>query len=37
LLKQELNKTACGWTPVMLPPSSAGAAVRPEATSARKR
>jgi hypothetical protein len=37
LLKQELNKTACGWTPVVLTPSSAGSAVRPEATPARKR
>src|SRR5918999_3466841 len=30
LLKQELNKTACGWAPVMLTPTSAGAAGRPE-------
>jgi hypothetical protein len=37
LLKQELNKTACGWTPVLLTPSSAGSAVRPEPTPARKR
>jgi hypothetical protein len=37
LLKQELNKTACGWTPVVLTPSSAGSAVRPEATPAKKR
>ena len=37
LLKQELNKTACGWTPVLLTPSSAGSGVRPEATPARKR
>jgi hypothetical protein len=37
LLKQELNNTACGWTPVMPPSSSAGSAVRPETTPARKR
>jgi hypothetical protein len=37
LLEQELNKTACGWTPVVLTPSSAGSAVRPEATPTRKR
>jgi hypothetical protein len=37
LLKQELNKTACGWTPVVLTPSSAGSAVRPEVTPARNR
>jgi hypothetical protein len=37
LLKQELNKTACGWTPVVLTPSPAGAVPRPEATPSRKR
>jgi hypothetical protein len=37
LLKQELNRTACGWTPVVLTPSSAGPAPRPEATPPRKR
>jgi hypothetical protein len=37
LLKQELNKTACGWTPVVLTPSSASASSRPEATPSRKR
>ena len=37
LLKQELNKTACGWTPVVLTPSSAGPAGRPEATPSRRR
>jgi hypothetical protein len=37
LLKQELNKTACGWTPVVLTPSSAGPAGRLDATPSRKR
>ena len=37
LLKQELNKTACGWTPVVLTPSSTGPATKPEATPSRKR
>ncbi len=37
LLKQELAKTACGWTPVVLTPPQPGASVRPEATPARKR
>jgi hypothetical protein len=37
LLKQELNKTACGWTPMLLTPSSAGPAGRPEAIPSRKR
>jgi hypothetical protein len=37
LLKQELNKTACGWTPVVLTPSAASASSRPEATPSRKR
>jgi hypothetical protein len=36
-LKQELNKTACGWTPVVLTPSSGGPAARPEAPPSRKR
>jgi hypothetical protein len=35
LLKQELHKTACGWTPVVLTPSSASASSTPEATPAR--
>jgi len=37
LLKQELNKTACGWTPNVLTPSSAGPTGRPEATPSRRR
>ena len=37
LLKQELNKTACGWTPVMLIPLSTGPAASPQATPGRKR
>jgi hypothetical protein len=37
MLKQELNKTACGWTPVVLTPSSAGATSKPEATPSRRR
>lgn len=37
LLKQELQKTACGWTPVVPAPPSAGAAPAPEATPAKKR
>jgi hypothetical protein len=37
LLKQELNKTACGWTPGVLTPSSPGPASKPEATPSRKR
>ena len=37
LLKQELNKTACGWTPVVLTPPSAAPASRPEATPSRRR
>ena len=37
LLKQELQKTACGWTPVVLTPSSAGPGARPEAPPSRKR
>ena len=36
-LKQELNKTACGWTPVVLTPAAAGASARSEAPSPRKR
>jgi hypothetical protein len=37
LLKQELAKTACGWTPVVLTPPQPGAPGRPEATPSRKR
>ena len=37
LLKQELNKTACGWTPVVLTPSSTGPATKPEVTPSKKR
>jgi len=37
LLKQELNKTACGWTPGVLTSSSVGPAGRPDATPSRKR
>jgi hypothetical protein len=37
LLKQELNKTACGWTPAALAPPSAGPAGRPDATPSRRR
>jgi hypothetical protein len=37
LLKQELGRTACGWTPVGLTPPQSGAASRSETTSPRKR
>jgi hypothetical protein len=37
LLKQELNKTACGWTPVVLTPPSAGPAGKLEATPSKRR
>ena len=37
LLKQELNKTACGWTPVVLPPSPPAAASKPEAAPSQRR
>jgi hypothetical protein len=37
LLKQELQKTACGWTPVFPIPSSAGPTVTPDATPTKKR
>jgi hypothetical protein len=37
LLKQELHKTACGWTPGLPAPSSAGPIAAPEAAPARKR
>ncbi len=37
LLKQELNKTACGWTPVVLTPSQPAAASKPEATPPRRK
>ena len=36
LLKQELNKTACGWTPMVLTPSPP-AASKPEAAPSRRR
>jgi len=37
LLKQELQKTACGWTPGALAPSSTGSAGRHESTPPKKR
>ena len=37
LLKQELNNTACGWTPVVLTPLSAGPAAKPEVIPSRRR
>ena len=37
LLKQELHKTACGWTPMGFTPTPAGPASRPEATAARRK
>jgi hypothetical protein len=37
LLKQELNKTACGWTPVVLTPSSTGPGGRHEVTPSKRR
>jgi hypothetical protein len=37
LLKQELHKTACGWTPVALAPAATVPSSRPEATPARKK
>ena len=37
LLKQELQKTACGWTPVVLTPLPSAPSGRPEATSPKKR
>jgi hypothetical protein len=37
LLKQELNKTACGWTPVVLTPSATGLGGRHQATPSRRR
>jgi len=36
LLKQELNRTACGWTPVVLTPPPASAK-KPEAAPTKKR
>lgn len=36
LLKQELNKTACGWTPVVLTPGPSASPQRPEAASPKK-
>jgi hypothetical protein len=36
-LKQELQKTACGWTPSVAPPASTGPAGRPEATPSKRR
>jgi hypothetical protein len=37
MLKQELNKTACGWAPVVLTPPSAASSGKPEATLSRRR
>jgi hypothetical protein len=37
LLKQELSKTACGWTPVVLTPPQSSTASRSETTPQRKR
>jgi hypothetical protein len=37
LLKQELHKTACGWTPGGLTPSSTDPAARPDATPSKRR
>jgi len=37
LLKQELHKTACGWTPGGLAPASTDPTGRPESTPAKKR
>jgi hypothetical protein len=37
LLKQELNKTACGWTPVVLTPSPTNPLGKPEATPPRRK
>jgi hypothetical protein len=37
LLKQELHKTACGWTPGALTPSSTDPAARPDATPPKRR
>jgi hypothetical protein len=35
-LKQELQKTACGWTPIIPFPSSAGSTATPEGMPAKK-
>jgi hypothetical protein len=37
LLKQELHKTGCGWTPGVLAPSSTDPTGRPESTPSKKR
>jgi hypothetical protein len=37
LLKQELNKTACGWAPVVLTPSSATPSAKPDTTPSRRK
>lgn len=36
LLKQELNKTACGWTPVVLTPTPSAPASKPEPSPPKK-
>ena len=36
LLKQELNKTACGWTPVVLTPPPSAPAGKPEPSPPRR-
>jgi len=37
LLKEELQKTSCGWTPGVLAPSSTGSTGRPESAPSKKR
>jgi len=37
LLKQELQKTACGWTPIVLTPPPAAASTTPPATQPARR
>jgi hypothetical protein len=37
LFKQELHKTACGWTPIVLTPSGVSSSSKPETTPARRR
>jgi hypothetical protein len=37
LLKQELNKTACGWAPVVLTPAAPSSAGRSEPTPSRRK
>ncbi|MBI4528894.1 MAG: hypothetical protein HY695_34285 [Deltaproteobacteria bacterium] len=36
-LKQELNKTACGWTPVVLTPGPSVSSTQPEAPPTKKK